>query len=280
MSLLHCSFERAPLASFKDAFVVTNIPFGLDEHMKTSQVQSVYAKLEAFLSANFGEFREVYVINAVNNKPTNFLRRTGNGLRWESKFTFYSGGLELSVFQLLAVDWFPAEAPVGCGSKAGKAPSAKKPPTKADIIAKIDSAVKTGATLKLSKKERHLKKKFGIASKYDLERIDSLHAQSKASRLLLRKLQAKKRNLHLATQKQFETTKAERAFKKALQRDAQKVRLLHKTVQTLAEETQRPELAELWETMARPVLGGSPFQRTDPRRLDSSARDDVKRLPE
>lgn len=255
VSLLNCSFNRCPKSSFRDAFLLTNIPFGLDGTLKASEIENVYSKFEGFLKENFEEFREVHIINVINEKPKNFVKRHGNGLKWELKFRFYSGGLELGVFQLVSADWRPETKHIDNPFKIIKKDDSSQIPTKGEIKRKLNYAQQTGTAPNLTKKEWFYKKKYQIHTKYDLERIDSMDTSTKAKKQLYEKLKARKRNEHLTSKKSYEQVKSERIFKKIFKQDEQKVKMLEENIQGLLEEARDPQIGELWERMSRPVLG-------------------------
>ena len=250
---MNCSFSHAPVSAFRDAFMLTNLPFGLDKNCNTKKVQKTYDEFEVFLKEHFEEFREIFVINSINKHEKNFMNRK-NGLKWERRFEFYSGGLRVGLFQLKAVDWEPETVSIDNPFNIVKRSSAI--PTKGEIKRKLNYAMKTGSPPNLTKKELAYKKKFKIKSQFDLDHIDKIERNSKAKNTLYEKLKSRRRNKHLKTKKEYEEKKSEKIFKKIEKEDKRKVKMLEENVKKLIQENQGKEIRQIWENMTgKPIAG-------------------------
>lgn len=224
----------------------------------------------------------MYIINVINKKPKNFNRRVGNGLEWKLRFRFYSGGLELGVFELMSVDWYPETKHIDDPFKIIKNPNSSSVPTKGEIKRKLNYAHETGTAPNLTKKEWYYKSKYNIPTKYNLDMIDSMETNTRAKRQLVEKLKVRRRNLHLTSQKNYEEAKSERIFKKIIKKDNQNVQLLEQNVKSLLEDSQDPQIGELWQKMAGPLLGTREDSGASSRKQGSRRKlakgEDTKRL--
>jgi ribosomal protein L17 len=187
------------------------------------------------------------------------MNRKDNGLLWELRIRFYSGGLPLGVYQLKAVDYYPEKKQIDNPFKTIKDPKKEEVATKGMIMRKLRYAEKTNTPVNLTKKEWNLKAKLKIPTPLSLAKIEDTEANSKKSREFVEKLKSKKRNVHLTEKKNYEDLKTERIEKKMIKEDKKKVKMLEKHVQDLIEDSKDEKLRITWERMKNKSLSKPPL---------------------
>lgn len=181
-------------------------------------MQHLYIKLERFLLEHHRSFDGVYIITLDNTSELNFVNR--GKLEWGRVASFSTAGLKLGVFECF-------------GKKKVKqidnpykiiSTNPAKVPSKSELKRKINYTVKTGEPLILSHREKRWMKRFGLRSKYNLDRIDKINVNSRKSKLLVEKLRKKKQNIFLKEQKRYEDQKIENIKKKMEAQDRKLIR--------------------------------------------------------